>query len=730
MKRTLKIFAFILILALALGFISITLILLFLSNVNLDLDKLKRNESSAIICYADGSPINCSEERPYVTIENIPNHVIDALIAIEDKRFYNHNGVDFKSVIRALKNNTFTNNTKQGGSTITQQLIKNTYLSGERTVSRKLKEIRLALKLEKKLTKNEILECYLNTVYFGEGAYGIASASKRFFNKDVSKITVEEGATLIACLKAPSIYSPYKNMQKSRERRNLVLKEMYNQGFINENTYNISKNTDIIINFENNYENNNFLYDEILRQSIDALSYLNPNELNGFKIYTSVDKKVCDDLLNACSYDLNCDVSIMVTNNQTGEVIGYYTTVGSIKRCPASTAKPWLIYAPAIEEDLICLASKILDEKTNFDGYQPSNYNDKYYGYVSAKDSLVKSLNVPSVKLCNMLGLEKVKSYANKLGIEYTNNDLSIALGNLSGGITLQQLTDAYSVFSNNGYLNKSSYITKITNAKGKTIYENVTIKKQIFSNSTVFLINDALKACAKTGTADKLNSLSFEVCAKTGTNGNSQGNQDAYCIAYTTNHTVAVWLGKADGGYISNSITGGNYPTQIAKTVLSNLYQSKKPTSFTTPTTVKQIDIDKSYYQNDCKIYKNIGNEKDGVKFWFKSDYEIENPPKKEILPIIKDYKITCNYCNIEIYCESDNGVFYKIFDADNKELFDSFSGEPFTFKAPTKGVYNFIVKPYMLSDGEIIFGEEIKLPSVLVEGKSNILDTDWWVD
>ena len=420
----------------------------------------------------------------------------------------------------------------------------------------------------------------------------------------------------------------------------------------------------------------------------------------------------------------------MVTDNKTSQIKAYYSSVGEIKRNPASTAKPWLIYAPAIEENLISEATKILDEKTSFNGYSPENYGNKYYGYVSAKDALIKSLNVPAVKLGSMLGLEKIKEYAKSLGVDYTNDDLSVSLGNLSGGITLQQLSDAYSAFSNNGYLKNSYFISKIQNSKSKTVYENNQVSKRVFSDSTTFLINDALKACAKYGTADKLKDLKFEVCAKTGTNGNENGNQDAYCVAYTTNHTVVVWMGKADGGYISNSITGGNYPTQIAKIVLTDLYKHNTPKNFTTPNSVVLVDIDKAYYENDCRIYKNEKEEKDGIKFWFKSNFKIDLPPKQEIVPIIKDYKITCNYCNIEIFCKTENGVYYKVYDKDNNELFDSYFGNIFYYKAPKKGEYTFTVKPYIIIDNEIKFGEEIKLPSVLTEGKSDILDTEWWVD
>ena len=610
MKKVVKIVSYLLIVVFIISFTTFSIVLAITQSVNLDLSKLKQNESTLVLCYKNGDEIKRTNNSSYVSFDKIPDHVINALIAIEDKRFYKHSGVDLKSIFRALKNNVFTKKPKQGGSTITQQLVKNTYLNGEKTINRKLKEMRLAVEIERKLSKEQILEAYLNTVYFGEGAYGIASASEKFFRKQVSNLSIEEGATLIACLKAPNLYSPYKNFEKSTQRKGVILYEMYKQGYIDYSQYEKAKNAEIIINYDTYYENDNTLYNEVLSEALSILNTNSVSDLNGYKIYTNVDKNYINMIPNISKYGLSCDYSVLITDNADGKILAYKTNVGSIKRCPASTAKPWLIYSPAIEEDLICPATKILDEQTNFDGYKPSNYNQKYYGYVSVKDCLVRSLNVPSIKIGSMLGLDKIKYYAQKLNVDYTNEDLSIAIGNLSGGITLQELSDAYSVFTNNGGYRKSCLIDKIVNSKGKEIYKSNYLTKQVFSESTTFLINDMLKSCAKYGTASRLSDLNYEICAKTGTNGNEKGNLDAYCIAYTTSHTISVWLGYADGSLMSNSITGGNYPTQIVKDVCENLYKNYTPKNFSIPKTVKEISIDKDYYVNDSKIYYNSGKE------------------------------------------------------------------------------------------------------------------------
>ena len=730
MKKTLKLICFILLVDLAIIFGFIAYFFAVTGSVVLDEEKLKSNVNYPKIYYSNGNEIKNYNLFTYVTIDKIPTHFKNALIAIEDKRFYSHSGVDVRSVFRALKENAFSKSVKQGASTITQQLVKNTYLSGEKTINRKLKEIKLAYLLEQKLSKDEILEKYLNTVYFGENSYGIYSASQRFFAKEPKDLTVSESATLVACLKAPSTYSPFKNLQKSTERKNLILTEMNRQGFLSDQQLSTYKNEDIILNFKINYDNDNCLYKEVFGEIEDALYFENPYEIGDFTIETTLLEDLCNAIKKACEYDLKADFSVIVTEKNTASVIGYFSTANGLKRIPASTVKPFLIYAPAIEEDLICPATKILDEKTSFDGYSPSNYNDKYYGFVSVKDALKKSLNIPSIKIFNMLGAEKVKSYAKKMNVSYLNDDMSVALGNLTGGITLKQLNDAYSVFLNDGEFVKSSYLRQIKDENGNITRKQQVKKTKVFSDSTVFLINDVLKDCAKTGTASKLSSLPFSVCAKTGTNGNDNGNIDAYCVAYTPDYVVSVWIGNADGSFISNQISGGNYPTAIAKDVLSYLYPNGNANIFTQPKSVKEVEIDKYLYENDYTFYKNDSDEKNGIKFYFKSNFKINEKPKKEISPIVKDYKITCNNRDISFYIEVDKNVFYKIFNSDGVELFDSKKSKNFIFQALSDGEYEFYVQPYLIDDGQTVFGEKIKLPSVLVEGKKNILDTEWWTD
>ncbi|MBE5742934.1 MAG: hypothetical protein E7360_06450 [Clostridiales bacterium] len=730
MKKAIKIILFFVtvILTFVLGFTAYFFVVT--KDLKFDEGKLTSSTEVCSIYYADGNKIEFCKNDEYARIDDIPLHVRNAVIAIEDKRFYSHNGIDLKSILRAVKNNAVSGKFKEGASTISQQLVKNTFLSGEKTLNRKLKEIKLAMILERKLTKDEILEKYLNTVYFGENSYGIISASNNYFGKKVNDLTVEEGALLAALLKAPTYYNPFKNYEKAKSRRDLVLDEMNKQNMLSAENLKTCKNKEINLNFNRNYDLNNHLVDEVLSEAIEVLKLNKTADLTGYKIYTKLDKSLLFALPNVNDYGVNTDYSIIVTDNSTKQIVAYYSSVGEIKRNPASSAKPWLIYAPAIEENLINEATKILDEKTNFNGYEPENYGDKYYGYVSCKTALSKSLNVPSVKICNALGFDKIKSYAKKMGVEYTNEDLSIALGNLSNGLTLKEIADLYSVFTNEGTYNTSRFITEIQDHKGKTVFKNKGVGKKIFSTETAFIINDILKDCAKIGTAKKLQNLPYSVCAKTGTNGNTNGNKDAYCIAYTTEHTVAVWMGNKDGSLMPNSISGGNFPTAIAKDVFETIYTDYSPKDFAIPNSVVKVSIDKTLYEKDAKIYQNLEGEKNGLDFFFKKGFEPKAYENNETSVFIKTYKITCNKRNIELYCERENGVEYLIFDSYGNQIFDSYKSGDFKYYAKSDGEYQFFLTPYKVINGKIIYGEKIKLPSVLAEGKKEILDTPWWED
>lgn len=375
--------------------------------VDLDPSKLENATSACSVYDGNGQEITLNGG---VAAENeLPENLRNAFVAIEDKRFYSHKGVDYKGMARAVINNVKNGKIKEGASTITQQLVKNVYLSGEKTLKRKLKEIKLARQLEKKYSKTEILNLYLNKIYYGEGSYGVVAAAKRYFGKEPENLSLSECATLAAIVKAPSTYSPYKNYELCKGRRNLVLKEMLSQGFIEETDYG-SAVSELITLADKTDENISDFSDETICEAIEILHKENAEQLNGYKIYTSVNRDLQKTLPTPTISNTARDFIALVTDNSVGKIIAYKSTIGQIRRCPASAAKPWLVYAPAIEERYVTEATKILDEKTNFGGYTPSNAGKNYQGYVSVKESLSKSLNVPAVKIANSLGMKKLKN--------------------------------------------------------------------------------------------------------------------------------------------------------------------------------------------------------------------------------------------------------------------------------------------------------------------------------
>lgn len=702
------------------------------ANTEFDETKLTQKNSACEVFDSENKKIEEKTDYDYVPIENIPEITKKAFVAVEDKRFYSHDGLDYMGILRAAVKNIFSGKTKQGGSTISQQLVKNTFLTGDKTIERKFKEIKLTKILEKRYTKNEILELYLNTLYFGKGIKGIGEAAKKYFQKNVGELTLEESALLAGIIKSPTKYNPVDNFDNSVKRKNLILKIMTKEKIISAEEYKKSKNTDIIVNFKTNYDTHNEILNYIKTEAMNKLGFEKEEDLNGFKIYSSLDTVQLSRIGSPDDYSLSCDYTAIVVDIEKEKITSFASSSGDLKRCPASTAKPWLIYAPAIEEKLITTATKINDVKTNFGDYTPSNPDGKFHGYISVKEALSKSYNIPAVKLADSLGIKKIKEYAKKLNVEFANNDLSVSLGNLSDGISLTKLVSCYSPFVNSGNHSDYGIIEKIVNSKNKIVYEKNDKKKQkVFSDSTAFLINDILKETVKSGTAKKLN-FPFEVCAKTGTNGNKKGNIDAYCVAYTTKHIVAVWLGNADGKLMNNDVSGGNYPAAMVRDILADLYANTAPKNFPVPDSVEIKYLSKDEYEKNQKLLLAEKEDKNSVPFYFARDNEpTEKVTTKQLEPLIKDYKITCNKAEILISVSTDENVGFYIYDNAGNELYKSEKTSSYTFTdALPDTEYVFFIVPFTLDEkGKEISGKKTRLPTVKTDGRNkSITDYPWW--
>ncbi|MDY2879533.1 MAG: transglycosylase domain-containing protein [Candidatus Borkfalkiaceae bacterium] len=693
-------------------------------DVSFDPTPLKNYPAVCLVTDETGNQL--SENEIYAGSDKIPEHVRNAFVAIEDKRFYSHHGVDTRATLRAVKNNLFSFSLKEGGSTISRQLVKNVYLSSEKTVVRKMKERKLTLEMEKRFSKDEILTAYLNRVYFGEGCYGIAPAAKTYFGKKTEDLTLWEGATLAALVKSPSLLDPFKNPEGAKRRRDLVLSEMYSQNMIGKKEYLKAKNKDITLNFKENYERKKSYVDLALKEACSLLGVENENGLGGYTVRTHYNEQMEDSLPLAEEYGLDCNFAVTVLSNREGTVLAYASDVGEMKRIPASCAKPWLVYAPAINEKIITEASVLNDVKTDFGKYSPSNYGDHYRGAISAKDALAYSSNVSAVQVYRYLGDKKAKYYAKKMGISVQGGDLSVALGNLSGGLTLRELASAYLPFSREGNYVRSRIVSEIFDEKGKSVYRSTEEDTFVFSPETCYIVRDMLSACVEYGTAKKCSVLPFTVYAKTGTNGDKTGNLDAYCVAFTKDYTVAVWLGYQDGKRMRNGISGGNYPAAIAKDVFSNLYENRSPTPFEVPDGVLKVFVSKDREGADAKLLAS--SEKDGTPFYFIKGTEPKYR-KPEIKPIIKDYKITNKIDKFEIVCKTEPPGSIRVEENGGERVFTIRSGETLVVDGLKEGVtYEYVLTPFILSDGSPLYGDSLKLPPVKTDGKRYKDDFEWW--
>ena len=574
------------------------------------LDKSKLSSTNLGIEIYDtttnSTPIYYSSDKKVISTSSLQPHTLNAFIAIEDKRFYQHNGYDLKRIAKATLVNLKNNSKSQGASTITQQLVKNILLNSEKTYSRKLKEIMLAIKTEKNFDKDEIPNMYLNSIYFGSNAYGIENASNLYFNKSASELSINESAILAGIIKSPVYYSPINYPDKCFNRKNIVLKQMYENGYISLDEYNQNKVCPVDVSFKkNNYDNS--YNQQVILEACDLLG-ISEKELlrQGIKVYTYLDNDIQQSVEKAlASSQFAGDKLAMVADNN-GRVLAYlgdsYFNLSQMKRSPASTIKPLVVYLPAIASNVISPITPILDEPIEGD-YSPKNAGDIYAGWISCREALSHSSNVCAVKLLNQIGLNVANEYGAKLNLFSTyQNNPSIALGDIGGGVGVVALARAYSVLQNNGIDKGLTFIEKIEDQNGNILYQNKGYSNQLFNSEDCMLVNDMLKTCAKSGTAKRLSDLPFEVASKTGTAQINEKNTDLWNIAYTTEHLTLSWCGDATSQGIDNC-SSSFYPTLLNKNILSSIYSNHKPAPFSLSDNIVKVAIDSIEYTSSHQV-------------------------------------------------------------------------------------------------------------------------------
>ncbi len=528
-------------------------------------------------------------------IEKIPSHTLSAFVDVEDKRFFSHRGYDLKRIVGASLNNLKAKGFKEGASTISQQLIKNTHLSQEKTVKRKLREWKLTRALERRYSKQEILEMYLNTIYFGHSCFGITSAAEFYFGKAPTELTLGESAILAGLVKAPNSYSPLKNPEKCKARRQIVLSLMQKNGSISEEEKRRAER-EPLPESPATFENGGYF--PLVFDELTALAEKYDFPIGGrIEIFTYLQPSLQKSIEEIAKTYTESDKSILVLDGKSGGFTAGISTVGNIRRLPGSLIKPLLAYAPAIEEKLLSPATPILDEKINYHGYSPENYDGSYHGYVSARESMEKSLNIPAVKILESLTVKKASEYMRKmrLPVEKEDESLALALGGMKEGYALKDMLAAYACLQQGGEYQPAAFISAIR-VNGNAVYTRKAVKTRVFSRESAYLTTNMLQSVAQKGTAKKLRSLPFSIAAKTGTAGTKKGNTDAYALSYTSLDCAAVWLGNRDNSPISH--TGGGTPCELLFKVNEAIRREKdRVPDFVVPDKVVEVDLDKNAY-------------------------------------------------------------------------------------------------------------------------------------
>ncbi len=573
-------------------------------NTHLYPEKLTLNEQTVLIYDRYEEEVKNASALFYnqtVKIENISKYAQNAVICTEDKRFYKHNGFDIKRIAKAALNNARSKSFKEGASTISQQLIKNTHLSHEKTIRRKLKEWKLTRRLEKRYSKDEILEKYLNTIYFGHSCFGIRAAAEFYFNKQPNELSLADSAVLAGLIKSPNHYSPFKNAEKCKKRKDIVLTLLQQNGYITEAERKTAMQIPLPTTPDTAKNNDGYL--SFVFEELEDIAKEKHFRLGGnIRIFTELDHDLQDKLNAIAKNAEDCDKTMLILDGESKRYKAAISTVGGIKRLPGSLIKPLLAYAPAIEENIISPVTPLLDEKVSYGNYSPDNYDGKYHGYVSARESLAKSLNIPAVKLLQSLGVEKGASYLTKLGlpVEKADYSLALALGGMKNGFSLQDIINSYAALQSGGKFTPCGFIKKIL-INDVCVYTHKPTSTRVFSEETAYLTTDMLQTAVKDGTAKKLRALPFQIAAKTGTVGTEKGNTDAYALSYTTKDIAAVWLGNADNRFIEH--IGGALPCSLLREINEVLYdkytaQNMQILPFQKPQGVVEVALDKqSYY-------------------------------------------------------------------------------------------------------------------------------------
>ncbi|MDD4601183.1 Penicillin-binding protein 1F [bioreactor metagenome] len=554
-----------------------------------DLDSL-RMVSATQVFDINGQLISklFEENRIVVSINNISPYVQQAIIANEDTRFYNHAGIDPIGIIRAVVVNIRTGSLAEGGSTLTQQLAKNMFLTQERTFTRKIKEAVLAVIIERKFSKQEILQAYLNQVYFGEGAYGVEAAAQVYFGKHSSELSLGESAMLAGLPRGPNIYSPYIDLKAALDRRNTVLSGMVKEGYITRDQVEVAVQEPIALaGKKKRAVQASYFLDYIANELVGKYG-ANRVYKGGLKVYTTLDIKTQEAAEAVLGQLQGAVVAIDPRNGYIKAMVGgkdyaesQLNRVVAEIRQPGSAFKPF-VYAVGLNQGLAA-NSILVDEPINISGYSPENYDKKHQGPITIKKALRMSVNVASVKLGQQVGIDNVLSLAQNMGITTIipqDNNLATSLGGLTNGVSLLELSTAYTAFANAGVVSRPVSILKVLDESGQIMEENNPSQYSVLLPEVAYILTDMLKAVIDNGTATPA-AIGRPAAGKTGTTDNYE---TAWFIGYVPELLVGIYVGNDDRQPVGIS---GTQVSALWGTMMNKVTLGTSPTEFVVPPNV-----------------------------------------------------------------------------------------------------------------------------------------------
>ncbi len=586
----------------------------------LDLVKIYSADETLLITDRDGAVVSrlyLKENRVSIDVAALPAHVKNAFLAAEDARFYSHPGFDLIRIAGAALHDLKAGSYVEGASTVTQQLIKLTHLSSVKTLDRKVDEAILSYQLEQLLSKDEILSCYLNRVYFGGGYYGLEAAAEGYFGVHAHELTLAQSALLAGVLKSPATYAPHLRPEASLGRRGVILDLMVEYKMIDAGAAAEAKAEPLGLVSDETKQKHNSYIDLAMTEACRILGCdLDTLLTSGYTIETAMDPNAQRIAENAFQNDAffptydneSAEGALVLIDAKTGGVSAIMggrddgTALGfnratRIRRQPGSAIKPILVYAPALEAGYTA-ASMLLDDATDFGDYTPKNANGRYAGWITMREAVTKSLNLPAVSLFRELGVSYCKAFAARFGIPFDVRDdsLTLALGGFTYGVSPYRLCGAYAALASGGVYHDPYVITKITDRAGTVLYRHVPDETRVMSEGGAFILTSLLRSVATEGTASRLSEIRIPLAAKTGTVGDETGNRDVWLACYNPDYAAVVWMGFDDasgGRCLPGDSGGGTYPAMLLSEIFSSLYAEKTAPDFTVPDSVISVSLD-----------------------------------------------------------------------------------------------------------------------------------------